>query len=153
MAIITDIGIGPEFEEQNEVVKKWASMVQRNLRTQTNFLTHGKEGTVLRSGRTERKLTDSIRTESRKTNGIITGQSFKFELHGIWLLKGVGKGYVINPPKSPVKRTAKEKNPQRERTPYDWFNPVIQPTLPELADKLAEINADAAVNATRMMIR
>jgi len=36
--------------------------------------------------------------------------------------------------------------------PNEWFNPLLEQTLPELADKLAEINADAVVNATRMVI-
>jgi hypothetical protein len=40
-----------------------------------------------------------------------------------------------------------------ERKPVDWFNPVLNQTLPELANKLAEINADAVVNATKMMIK
>jgi hypothetical protein len=39
------------------------------------------------------------------------------------------------------------------RLPNEWFNPLLEQTLPELADKLAEINADAVLNTTRMMIR
>jgi hypothetical protein len=39
------------------------------------------------------------------------------------------------------------------RQPAEWFNPVLEQALPELADKLAEINADAVINATRMMIK
>ena len=39
------------------------------------------------------------------------------------------------------------------RQPYEWFNPVLEQSLPELADRLAEINADAVLNSTRMMIK
>ena len=39
------------------------------------------------------------------------------------------------------------------RHPAPWFNPVLDETVPELADKIAEINADAVVNATRRMIK
>ena len=63
-----------------------------------------------------------------------------------------------------VIRTAKTEDPTtrqptwlgdnpRPRLPNEWFNPLLDQTLPELADKLAEINADAVLNATRMMIR
>jgi len=44
-------------------------------------------------------------------------------------------------------------NEPRPRLPIEWFNPLLEQTLPELADKLAEINAEAVLNATRMMIR
>lgn len=151
MAITTNGGLN--LEAQNEAVTRWASMVQRQLRAETTILSHGKDGTVSRPNRSEKKLSDSISTQSRKTYGVITGQSFKFERHGVFVHKGVGRGYIIDPPHSMVRRTAKEKHPVRERTPHEWFNPVLERTLPELADKLAEINADAVVNATRMMIR
>ena len=149
------------IEEQNAAITQWASMVQRHLRGAAVLLTHGKEGSITRPGRTERKLEDSIRTQSRKTYGVITGQSFIFERHGAFVHKGVGRGYVIKPKKSGnVVRTARTKDPKTgkqltwtEREPFEWFNPVIQQSLPELADKLANINADAAVNATRMLIR
>lgn len=36
--------------------------------------------------------------------------------------------------------------------PIEWFNPLLEQTLPELADKLNEINADAVLNVTRIII-
>ena len=155
-------GITPTFsggdlniEEQNAAITQWASMVQRYLRGAAVLLTHGKEGSITRPGRTERKLEDSIRTQNRKTYGVITGQSFIFERHGVFVHKGVGRSYEMQG--GMVVRTAKEdsifSNKGRIRVPFEWFNPVIEQSLPELADKLANINADAAVNATRMLIR
>ena len=41
----------------------------------------------------------------------------------------------------------------RERVAVEWFNPVLDRNIPILADELANINADAAVNATRMRIK
>jgi hypothetical protein len=35
-----------------------------------------------------------------------------------------------------------------ERVAVEWFNPVLDRNIPILADELANINADAAVNAT-----
>jgi hypothetical protein len=39
------------------------------------------------------------------------------------------------------------------RQPHDWFNSEIEQNLPELADKLAEINADLVLDSTKMMIK
>jgi hypothetical protein len=146
---------GANIKEQNDAVNQWASMVQRHMRQATVLLQHGKDGTISRPGRTERRLEDSIRTRSRLTYGVITGLSFVFERHGVFVHKGVGRGYEMQG--GMVVRTAREdsifsNNQGKVRTPFEWFNPVIEQSLPELADKLAEINADAAVNATRMMI-
>jgi hypothetical protein len=41
----------------------------------------------------------------------------------------------------------------RECVPVESFNPVLDRNIPILANKLAKINADAAVNATRMRIK
>ena len=150
MAITTTGGLNPDA--QNQVITQWASMVQSRMRNSTSSFINGKEGTITRPGRTEKKLSSSIRTQSRKTYGIITGQSFIFERHGVFVHKGVGRGYQMQG--GMVVRTAKSAIPDpQKREPVEWFNPVILQSLPELADKLAEINADAIVNATRMMIR
>jgi hypothetical protein len=34
----------------------------------------------------------------------------------------------------------------------EWFNPVIDRNAPELADRIAEVNADAVLNATKLKI-
>ena len=159
-SIVAATGFNPE--EQNAAVKQWASKVQSYMRGATFVLAHGKGGTVSRPGRSERKLANSIRTNTRQTYGAITGLSFVFERHGVFVHKGVGRGYEMQG--GMVIRTAKVADPetrqmlsrndrQRPREPFEWFNPIIEQTLPELADRLAEINADAVVNATRMMIR
>jgi hypothetical protein len=68
----------------------------------------------------------------------------------VFVHKGVGRGYQIQ--SGMVHRVAKTKSTE-VRHPAEWFNPVLDQALPELADKLAEINADAVVNSTRMMIK
>lgn len=153
---------GLNIEEQNEAINRWASMVQRFMQGAATILTQGKEGTVSRPGRSEKKLDNSIRTKTRLTYGAITGLSFVFERHGVFVHKGVGRGYKMQG--GMVVRKAKVEDPdtrqmlsrndrQRQREPFEWFNPIIQQSLPELANKLAEINADAVLNATRMMIK
>ena len=39
-----------------------------------------------------------------------------------------------------------------QRKPADWFNSIMDRNVPELADKIAKVNADAAVNALRLRI-
>ncbi len=149
-------------EEQNEAINKWASMVQVYMKSAIAVLSHGKEGTVSKPGRSEKKLENSLRTRTKLEYGAITSLTFLFERHGVFVHKGVGRGYKMQG--GMVIRTAKVEDPdtrqmlsrddrQRPRESFEWFNPIIQQTLPELANKLAEINADAVLNSTRMMIR
>lgn len=65
--------------------------------------------------------------------------------------KGVGRGYQSNG-NGFVTRTAKYPARVREREAVEWFYPVLDRNIPFLADELANINADAAVNAIRMRI-
>jgi hypothetical protein len=137
---------------QNEAVTKWASMVQRRLRDSAIRFSHGKDGTIIRPGRSETKLRGSIKGSTSKQYGVIDRASIIFERHGVFVHKGVGRGYHMQG--GTVIRTAKLQVPNpRPRTAHEWFNPIIEQSLPKLADKLAEINADAVVNATRMIIR
>lgn len=39
-----------------------------------------------------------------------------------------------------------------KRKPVEWFIPILDKQVPELADKVMQMNGDAAVNATRMRI-
>jgi hypothetical protein len=135
--------------EQNEVVKKWASMVQTRLRANAGAMSNGKDSFVMRGEVREKKLADSIVARTRTINGVISNVSFSFERHGIFVHKGVGNGYSIK--SGMVTRTAKGE--PMNRHPKEWFNPPIDQTLPELADKLAEINADATLSLTRILIK
>ncbi len=155
-------GNGFDSREQNEAVSKWASMVQRRLRDRTSWLIYGKQASTNRPGRTEKKLEDSIKSITKKSYGVIDRVTYTFERHGVFVHKGVGRGYEMQG--GMVVRTAKCEDPAtrqptwwgddpRQRLPNEWFNPLLEQTLPELADKLAEINADAVLNATRIMIR
>lgn len=148
--------------DQNQAVTRWQSMVQRKLHDSATGFVHGKTKTRELPNRTERKLADSIASRNRKQYGEIFSVSFTFERHGVFIHKGVGRGY--NMQGGMVVRTARSADPStrdlqwweedaRPRTPQQWFNPVLNQTIPQLADTIAEINADATVNATRMMIK
>ena len=130
--------------------------------TRTSWFDHGKQGTINRPGRIEKNLGDSIKSVTKKQYGVIDRVTYTFERHGMFVHKGVGRGYGMQG--GMVVRTAKSEDPAtrkttwwgddpRPRLPNEWFNPLLEQTLPELADKLAEINADAVLNGTRMMIK
>jgi len=134
--------------EQNEIVKHWRNAVLRELKRSTSGFTHGKDGMVQRKGRSEEKLTDSFKGKIHLYYNLADGVTFSFERHGIFVHKGVGKGYTS----SQNMVTKYSKNPNGKRDKKDWANPVMDKNTPLLADKIAEINADAVVNATRMKI-
>ncbi len=124
-------------QEQNNLIKKWVPKVRRNLKSNAKKFVNGKtESFVTKGNRVEGKLKDSIKGRTGMEDGVIEFASFSFERHGVFVHKGVSKGHgVLNP-----------------RHKEEWFNPALDKHLPELADKLAEINTDASINATRLQI-
>jgi hypothetical protein len=142
-------------EMQNEAIKKWGSFVRTKLRGNAGRFQHGKsESFVTRGNRTEGKLANSIRDKYGKHFGVIDRVTFSFERHGVFVHKGVGRGFPIN--SGMVIRKAEDvdsKMVHRSRHPEDWFNSEINNDLPQLADVLQEINADLIMDATKMMIK
>jgi hypothetical protein len=138
----------------NELIEMWVPKVRRALRSSARWFSDGKtESFVLRDhGRqTEKKLAESIGSYTQKDVGSIFKIAFKFERHGVFVHKGVGRGYKADG-HGFVNRTAKHPAPGRERVAVEWFNPTLDKFLPELVDRLAKINADAVVNSTAMKI-
>ena len=160
--------------ERNSAIRKWASMVTRRLKGRASVFSHGKQGMVMRKGdypHPEEKLANSLNyTNGRLNYGEIEYIGFRFERHGVFIHKGVGRGYVAagnsvvrgHKPSNNVKKYAKDSNrragnilsngPMR-RHKDEWFNPIIQANMPELADRVAELWLDAAVNETQMLIK
>lgn len=140
--------------EQNTAVIKWIPKVKNALRSSARWFTDGKtESMVIRDHgkQLEKKLSKSIESKFRKEFSVINNVSFQFERHGVFVHKGVGRGYKSNG-KGFVVRTAKNPARKNERTAVEWFNPILDKNIPQLADKIAAINTDASVNATRMRI-
>ena len=141
-----------EVQEQNEAVSKWSSMVQRRLRQSLQQFNNGKNSTVQRPGRSERMLRASLFSKTKQNYGVIDRVSIQFERHGVFVHKGVGSGYQMKG--GTMIRNAKRLTPDPgPRVAVEWFNPILDQTPPELADKLADLGANAAVNATHMVIR
>ena len=134
-------------EDQNEIIKEWIPKVRTALRTSAARLTEGKiQPFVMRYNgkKKELKLINSIVLKPKYMSGDLSGVTISFERHGVFVSKGVGRSHGIN--QGFVSRGGKG------RTPVDWFNPVIDEHIPELADRLAEIHANSTVEAVAMKI-
>lgn len=164
------------IEEQLKEMQRWSSMVTRKLKTNARQFTHGKQGFVLRgkkSGEThgENKLVSSLNKKVYVKGGIPEGIGFKIERHGVFVQKGVGRGHISqngfvlrgNNPSKEAMLYAKSQNRrapgkqttggQVNRRPVDWFNSVIEATLPELCDRIAEINVNAIIRKGKIIIK
>lgn len=162
------------IEEQNAEVKKWSSMVTRKLKTSASRFQHGKSGMVMRhkpSQHQEAKLKDNLNAKIYKNYGLAEGVGIKIERHGVFVQKGVGRGYiasggfVIRGKKNSkdVQLYAKAQNRAvaskkattgtMNRRPVDWFNSIIEANMPELIEKITNINADAVVKQANILIK
>lgn len=147
---------------QNEVVRTWSTKVRSQLKDSASRFTKGKSGTVMRgrgkfrgygkgmsAPRKEDKLVKSVAHRVMYKHGISEGVTFRFERHGVFVHKGVGRGYKMVG--GQVVRYAKG-SPNPGRSPVDWFNVIINHNTEDLANKVADINANASINALRMRI-
>jgi hypothetical protein len=164
------------IQEQNIAVKGWANMVTRKLKSSALRFKHGKSGMVQRGSgtkyqRNEDKLINSIGRKIYMASGLAEGIGFKIERHGVFVHKGVGRGYIMEggvvirgykttsgkktvDGKSNRSVASKQKTTgTMNRHPTHWFNPVIENTVPELADKIAVINAEAVINELHAKIK
>ncbi len=144
----SQVAIVSEMEAVNNLIKQWIPKVRTALKTSARWFSDGKSDPfVTRGNRLERKLAESINSKTGLTYGVIDRVGFSFERHGVFVHKGVGRKYPITGPE-------KVKHPSgKVRTAVEWFNPELEKYIPELADRIAEINADLAVNATRLRIK
>lgn len=141
-------------EDFNKGVAGWTTKVRNKIKYRIGRLTNKGKGELIRS----------LRSKSKRDYGEIDQITFQFARHGVFVHKGVGKGYVmkggrvVRGYKPKVLRKRKQSLPPVEipgvmnRRPKEWFNPTLEKNIPELADMVAEMRSEQAVNATRMMI-
>jgi hypothetical protein len=130
-----------QFTGVNKDILSWKSGTTAALKSQIGMLTTEGKG----------KLLSQLRGYVDHDNdGSIYRIAFKFPRHGIFIMKGVGRGYVMEDGR--VIRAVRKNNAvytidgSIERHPKDWFNPVIEKRLPLLAEKIANHYADRAVD-------
>ena len=147
-------------EQWNGKVNDWTSNVGTKIR-----------GAIQASDRKGKgKLLSSFREKTYKRGEEIDRISFIFERHGVFWHKGVGRGYIMVAggvvrgmrPKKQVVEYGKKKNRKVgpvllsggiNRHPVGWFNPIIRSNIAGLADIVAEISADQAINESKILIK
>jgi hypothetical protein len=137
-----------DYEQVARELQAFASKVRPMLIRSASQVSRG--SFVQRSARQEPSITN-IKAKVLKTAGEVSGVGFAFPRHGVFVQKGVGRGYQMQAGK--VVRVAKSAATGNTRQPVDWFNSIIDSQVPALADKIAGIHADLAVNATNFKIK
>lgn len=126
------------LEEYNQELMAWASSTIANLRP--SLSAHAIKGSKLRR---------SLRNNYKKEYGEIYRIGFTFSREGVFIHKGVGRGYVMRG--GVVVKTSKTNGFNRRAKP--WFNPIIEQNLPALGEIVQKHTEKSIINATRIFIR
>lgn len=113
----------------------------------------------------EEPLADSFDYKTDKQYGEVDRIGFAFARHGVFVQKGVGRGYVMQNgfvTRGYKKKIGRNKHDKRtsfiasggaiNRKPVDWFNGPLTPDIENLADIVAGHYADRIINATHLKI-
>ena len=150
-------------EEFNRRVAGWGSATAVKLRASIASMSSKGKGDLLKS----------LRLNTKKDYGEISILTYKFIRHGVFFHKGVGRGYVMQggsvvrgqktdaATKAYANAKGRSIGPMTlfgstgllKRKPQEWFNPIIETNITTLADLIAEMKADNAVNATKILIK
>ncbi len=145
-------------EEYNKRVTEWGSKLAVKLRASIQMLTN--EGKA--------DLVKSLRLKTGKWFGVVDKLAFHFKRHGVFVHKGVGRGYHIEAGKvvrgsskafdktTDVNARLKQfalRSAAIQRVPKEWLNPVVEKNISTLANLVAELQADKVVNATKILIK
>ncbi len=158
-----------DLRDQNKPIIDWRSKVERRLIISAAMFQKGKKKSAARGDRTEKRLASSIVGKAGMTYGVIDRVSFAFERHGVFVQKGVGRGYPI---KGGFVVTSENRQDQSgsvitsenrrgsesmvlhtPRVAQDWYSDIMDQSVPELADELASLHADIAISALSMVIK
>ncbi len=149
-----------DIDAFNKEVRIWGNKVAGILRDVVRSSFHrGKDQSVtyksgIHKGKVEGKLANSLRARFRKERGgaQIEVIGFNLERHGVFLQKGVGRGYVAQG--DGVARIAKSDESTRYRFKKDWFNSTLDNNIQSLSNTIVKHTGDAIVlNTKRMFIQ
>jgi hypothetical protein len=147
-------------DEYNERVAWWGTATGMKIRGAIKSLSSKGKGELLRS----------FRNKTAKFYGEIDKISYVFERHGVFWHKGVGRAHMMTggvvvrgyKPGKVLTAYALAKNRVAKpmivkgainRKPVEWFNPIVEDNIEKLANMVAEMRADQAVNATKILIK
>lgn len=141
------------LDQFNQDVKDWAQRVTKMLKSNVRSMV-----------KRDHVLSKSIRPNfyyDRQYETEISRIGFSFAREGIWIHKGAGKGqggflgskwYNLRGELKSTSETSKGKMGNGNRQPIEWFDPIIEQMLPELADIVAEYSGSLQIDATSIYI-
>lgn len=140
-----------QSEQYNKEISSWAHKTRRIIQGKIPK----RKAYGIDRNQYEEPLYLSFRLNTGKKYGEIDRIGFRFSLHGVFLQKGVGRGYVShNGIISRESRIKTGRNFHDNRTdfrtkpgiiarkPIDWFNSKLEARFPLLSDIVAENYAD-----------
>lgn len=125
-------------EEFNSQIRAWGDKVRNALGP-----------SISSAGIKGSKLIRSIRNTYKEEYGEIFRIGFAFAREGVYVHKGVGRGYVMKG--GVVVKTSKTIGFNRK--PKPWFNHIIETFIPELEQIIYGYTDTAIINSVRIYIR
>lgn len=119
----------------NNAIIKWDKENTTHLKNELNSLSIRDRGELYRS----------VTGRTKSWNGLIYRVTKRIQRHGVFVEKGVGRGYPIESIKG--NGLAISASGGKGRVPKPWFNPTIDKDIPKLADLVQKFWSDAAINA------
>jgi hypothetical protein len=118
------------WDQANRKITQWATKTKAALISEMTALNIQHRS----NSPSPRPAKQSVRQSTRKRGGLINRVGYNIPRHLVYVHKGVGRGTPI------------EKVGQTNRKAKEWFNPVIDKNIDELADVVAEEIGAAIVN-------
>jgi hypothetical protein len=122
-----------DTEKYNQGIRYRARKIKDELQANLSNFTIGQTGDLL-------KALNSIKY--KQNFGQIDAIGFTVTKGGVMTSKGVGRGVPVDSAKSNGDKIGRKKK--------DWFNPIIDASVPELAEYIASQQADSLINAVKL---
>lgn len=123
-----------EAEKYNQGIRYRARKIQTQLRASLLSMKVGQTGELLKA------VSGAIKY--KQTYGMIDSIGFLVTKGGVMTRYGVGKGVTID--------SARNNSSTIHRKQKDWYDPVLDQNVPDIASWLAAQNADALLNAIKI---
>lgn len=128
-------------EEFNKKIMDWGMKVRSELQI-----------SISANIANDKNLSKSLKNTYHYEYGEIYRLGFTFKPEGVYVHKGVGRGYNMRG--DIAVRTAKQESKiGKLRKPKPWFNPVVERNMPELVSIIKSYTETAIINTARIYIK
>jgi len=128
-----------DYNAFNADLRAWGKSTAGKVKISASRFSHG-----------DGSLRKSIRAKFGRSGVEINRIGFNLERHGVFLQKGVGRGYVFQ--NGGAQRIAKSDMPTRPRFAVNWFNDVVESELDGLYRIVRQHAGDAIETNVRSIL-